>query len=178
MFINPVDAKEVEKSITLLVDEYNKSGNNPKPVILHSLNVAFYLLRQGYGKELIIAAVLHDLIEDSDVKIETIKSRFGRHIAEIVSAVSHDQNIVDREDKYKEMFGRTVAAGREATILKCADTYSNSFFIGLVKDTKLRSILIQKMKYFLDLSKPIIGKEPVWSDLENQYCSNKKQFER
>lgn len=176
MFVDPNDAIEIEKSITFLVEEYNKTGHNPKPVILHSLNVAFYLLRLGYGKQLAIAAVLHDLIEDSDVAIKTIETKFGQSTAGLVNAVSHDPNIQDRKERYTDMFKRTVDHSREAVILKCADTYANSFFLKLVKDSELRKSLVEKMKYFLDLSKPIIGNETVWHDLEQQYQAEKQRL--
>ncbi|MEK9156372.1 MAG: HD domain-containing protein [Patescibacteria group bacterium] len=176
MFIDPNDAKEIEKSITFLVEEYNKSGYNPKPVVFHSLNLAFYLLRLGYDKEITIAAILHDLIEDSAVNIESIENKFGRWIADLVGAVSHDSNIKDRKEKYVEMFSRTVLHSKEAVILKCADTYQNSFYIKLVKDEDLRKSLIEKMKYFLDLSEPIIGKETVWYDLDKQYHKEKERL--
>lgn len=173
MFINPNEAQEIEKSITFLVNEYNKTGHNPKPVILHSLNVAFYLLRYGYNKNIIIAAVLHDLVEDSAVDLSMIENEFGSKIAGLVGAVSYDPAISDKEEKYQEMFGRIIKQGKEAAIIKCADIYNNSFYIDLVENEALKKQLIVKIKYFLDLSQPLIGQEPVWVDLNKQYQEQK-----
>jgi (p)ppGpp synthase/HD superfamily hydrolase len=173
VFVGPNYAKEIEKSITFLVEEYNKSGHNPKPVIFHSLNLAFYPLELGYGKEIAIAAVLHDLVEDSTVILESIENKFGHHIAGLVGAVSRNLNIKD-EEKSIDVFKRTISHSKEAVILKCADIYQNSFYIRLVEDKDLRRSLIEKMKYFLDLSKSIIGNEPVWRDLKSQYYKEKR----
>jgi (p)ppGpp synthase/HD superfamily hydrolase len=167
-FISPEDGHRLDKAITFLVSHYSQTGFNPKPVIFHSLQVAFYLLDYGYSVELAEAAILHDLIEDSHTTKGEIASAFGRDIADRVDALSFKMSIADKERRYKEMFDRIKQAGREALIIKCADIYSNSFYIKLVADKKKQRFLVAKLKYFLEISQGVIGQEPVWADLFKQ----------
>jgi len=88
VIIKPQSGKVIDQTIAFLVKKYAKNGHNEKPVILHSLNVAFYLLEKGYDLEIAQAALLHDLIEDSNTKIEEINLNFGQKIAILVDALS------------------------------------------------------------------------------------------
>jgi (p)ppGpp synthase/HD superfamily hydrolase len=169
LYIKPKNAKEIERAIFFLVSKYNETGNNSKPVILHSVKTAFYLLNKEYGKDIIIVALLHDLIEDSNTSKSEIKKQFGPKIADVVSALSFNSDIKDKKDRYMDMFKRTVSCGNEATIVKCADIYDNSFYIKLIDDEKLKKYLIDKIKCFLEVSQELIKDEPVWKDLNNRY---------
>ena len=61
----------VEKAISFLVYAFTTTGHNPKPVILHSIRTGLYLYHQNHAQDVVVAAILHDLIEDTDVKIGT-----------------------------------------------------------------------------------------------------------
>lgn len=174
--ITPEESFEVEKAVQFLVKRYSESGKNFKPVILHSLRTAFYLLSLGYGKDIIIAAILHDLIEDSDVTLREIDSTFGSEVADIVSSITFDPRLKDKKKRNEEMFARAKKRGKRSLIVKCADIYDNSFFIKLVEDGGKELKLLEKMKYFLDLSKPVIGWEPVWKDLEKRYQEERERI--
>lgn len=174
MYIEPKNAREIEEAILFLASNYSKTGNNSKPVVLHSINVSCYLLDKGYGKDIIIASLLHDLIEDSDTGLSDIKSRFGNKIADMISALSFDPDINNKIERYKDMFNRTIKKGKETAIIKCADIYDNSFYIKLVDDKELKNYLVDKIKYFLDISENLIKQESVWDDLNNQYMKISK----
>lgn len=178
MYIEPKNAQEIERAILFLTSNYSKTGNNSKPVVLHSLKTAFYLLKKDYKKDVIVAALLHDLIEDSDTNKSDIKKQFGPKIADMVSALSFNPNIKDKKERYIDMFKRIVSYGKEATIVKCADIYDNSYYIKLVEDNELKKYLLDKIEYFLEISQKLIEEELVWSDLKNQYMkiSNKTEL--
>lgn len=163
--INPEVCKKIEKAIIFLVKEYSESGYNSKPVVFHSLDIAFYLLERGYSPTIICAALLHDLVEDSNVELEKIESVFGKDVANIVQAVTFEGSINDKEKQYKELFSRTLKAGRDALAVKCADIQSNSLYINLIADKKKEIFLLNKIKYFLALSKTKIGNEEIWKNL-------------
>ena len=176
--INKRHALEIEKAIQFLVKSINESGHNDKPVILHSLQIAFYLLENGYGENIVIGAILHDVLEDTDIDKNELASRFGNNIALLVQAVSYDQSIDDWESRYKEMFTRVKSYGNDALILKCADILFNSFYIKRVKKRELEIKLIDKIEYFLKLSKGKIMNEKVWTDLETQYNIERNRLEK
>ncbi|HEY2155046.1 MAG TPA: HD domain-containing protein [Isosphaeraceae bacterium] len=61
---------------------------SPVPYIEHPVAVAMILDRAGFEEEVVIAGLLHDLVEDTDVTLDEIRSRFGESVAETVDACS------------------------------------------------------------------------------------------
>lgn len=176
IYIPPELSKQYEEAIIFLVSNIEKTGHNPKPVILHSLSMAFYLLEKGYEQEIIESAILHDLVEDSDVKIDDIEKKFGLNVAKIVASVSYDETIKNWTKKYQNTFHRVVKNGRNALIVKASDIYFNSFYIRLVEDKNLQAKLVKKMEDFLKISKELIGNEKPWKDLQNQFFQEKRRI--
>lgn len=175
-FISPGDGHRLDKAITYLVESYKRTGSNPKPVIFHSLNVAFYLLDLGYSISIAEVAILHDLIEDSETTREDIARVFGAETAAWVDALSFKTTIEDKEARYREMFDRVKAAGREPLIIKCADIEANSFYIRLVEDPVKQKFLLEKLDYFLEISCEAIGNEPVWAALNQRSAEEKARL--
>ena len=167
-FISPENSFKIEKAVSYLVKEYNESGKNPKPVILHSLRVGIYLLESGYETDIVITGILHDLIEDSEVSFNDIKNNFSSDIATWVEAVSFKPDINDPIEQYREMFKRTISAGKIPTIVKAADILANSIYIHLVPDLEKQRMLLQKILYFIDIATSL-SSEPVLQELKTCY---------
>lgn len=165
--ISPEDSFEIEKAILYLVTNYNESGHNPKPVILHSLRIASILMEMGYDKKIIIGAVLHDIIEDTNVTDEQLKEDFGKEVLDLVVAVSYDESISDPIEQYKDMYDRVLAYGKDAVVLKSVDIAVNSLYIDLVPDPDKRRQLVEKGTYFLDLMEAF-SSEPAWQLLKTR----------
>ena len=86
--------------------QLRKSG---EPYIIHPLNVAYTLAHLGLDTQTICAALLHDVVEDTEAKYEDIEKMFGKDIAEIVEGVTKlTQLFKTAEEKqaenYKKMF--------------------------------------------------------------------------
>ena len=158
---------EIENAINFLVKNIIATGNNPKPVILHSIRVGMSLLKLNYPKEVIIAGILHDIIEDSLVNSNMVFEKFGSRIAELVLGNSFNKNIENLEDRYKDLFSRCLLRGRSALIVKTADIYDNlSFFIYAAKNFEdgmdNYDYLLDKGKYFAAVAKIKVGSEPIY----------------
>ncbi len=65
------------------------------PFLVHPLEVASYLERSGYPDHVVAAAVLHDVLDDTDSERTELESRFGREVSELVALVSDDSSIED-----------------------------------------------------------------------------------
>lgn len=176
--LNPIDSQDVEQAISYLVKSIEETGHNPKPVILHSIRTAMYLDRNGYSADLVVAALLHDLIEDSDATIEQIRQKFGDKVAALVDANSFDESIQDKTEQYKHLFDKSLKTGKEALIIKAADILDNSDYYHLAGSKELESHLIEKMSYFIELSKDILKDEIVWNELRIKHESLKKYADR
>lgn len=78
-------------------------------------------LSEEDGIDLVTAAVLHDILEDTDTTDAELAVQFGERVAQIVRAVSHDQ-----EEEPDEVYLRRVAdGGRLAVIVKRSDRLDN-----------------------------------------------------
>lgn len=161
--------KEIEEAIKFLVHAIEESGKNPKPVILHSIRVGLYLYHQGYDKEIIIAGILHDLLEDSDTTLEEIKQKFGDKVAKLVEANSFNLTVKDKKERYLGSFTRSLNAGKDALVIKAADFLDNSHYYHLGQDKELYQWLLEKLKHFIDHSEKLLKNETVWKELKNQY---------
>jgi (p)ppGpp synthase/HD superfamily hydrolase len=94
------------------------------PFLVHLLEVSSLLERSGYPDHVVAAAVLHDLLEDTDTDRGELESRFGAGVSELVSVVSDDPSIVDVEDRKADVRERVSRAGGYALAVYAADKVS------------------------------------------------------
>lgn len=161
---NPIQQDSFQKAIVFLVNNINNTGHNPKPVVLHSIRVAMHLYNFEYSSEVIIAAFLHDLIEDSKCTLEEIRSSFGNEVSSIVDALTFDKSISSREERNKKEIERAVAFGKAAVLIKASDLLDNSNYYHLAGE-ELRPILLKKFRFFIKLTEQILKSEPIWQVL-------------
>ena len=166
---SPEVDKQIEEAIKFLVFAIHETGHNPKPVILHSIRVGLHLYKPNYDKDIVTAAILHDVIEDTDTKIEEVKSKFGDKVAKLVEANSFDESIEDKTERYKENFERCRKAGKDALIIKAADFFDNADYYNLASTNELAKWLLEKLKYFIDNSKEELKDEALYKELVKKY---------
>jgi len=58
------------------------------PYVEHVVAVAWILDRAGFDEDVVIAGLLHDLVEDTSTTLEDVEQRFGRLVAELVAHCS------------------------------------------------------------------------------------------
>lgn len=160
----------VQKAISFLVESFNKTGNNPKPVIFHSIRVAMYLYDKGADSTIVIAALLHDLLEDTQITSQEIKSMFGDDVAKLVEANSFKSDISDYVLQYLETFKRNISTGPQAVLIKASDLLDNADYYNLGQQ-EIWPKLYGKFSKFIEMSQPVIGDTEIWKDLK------KKQIE-
>jgi (p)ppGpp synthase/HD superfamily hydrolase len=96
------------------------------PYIVHPLSMLRFLARLGAPPELQAAAVLHDVIEDTDASLEDLHERFGERVATLVEGASEK----DKTLSWLERKRATIAHAEESTdlellVLKCVDKLDN-----------------------------------------------------
>jgi hypothetical protein len=170
--------EEIERAIRYLVHSFESSGDNPKPVILHSTRVGMDLYDRGYEKRIVVSGFLHDLLEDTDATSDEIRSRFGKDVANIVEATSFDENIDDYLERHYDIYKRCFELGRSAVAVKAADILDNSEYYGLGDSEGLQKNQIKKMGYFIDKSEPYIGEEDIYQELNNKFPIVKKRVNK
>lgn len=170
--------KEIERALRYLVHSFESSGDNPKPVILHSTRVGMNLYDREYEERIVIAGLLHDLLEDTDVTSDEIRSKFGTDVAEIVEATSFDDNIDDYLERCYDIYKKCFELGRSAVVVKAADILDNSDYYGLGDSEALQKNQLKKMEYFIDKSEPYIGEEDIFQELNDKFPIVKKRVKK
>ena len=94
------------------------------PFLLHPLEVAAMLKRSSYPDHVIAAAVLHDVLEDTDAERADLSARFGPEVADLVALVSDDPTVDDEEQRKDDMRERVRRAGGPALVVYAADKVS------------------------------------------------------
>ena len=98
-------------------DQKRKSG---EPYIIHPLNVAYILADIGLDDATICAALLHDVVEDTDITHEDLIREFGIEIAEMVAGVTKlgkmPFNTIEEQqvEDYRKMF---LAMGKDIRVI-------------------------------------------------------------
>ena len=92
--------------------------------LVHPAEVGSLLARLGYQDDVVAAAVLHDVLEDTDAQFGDLRSRFGTRVAELVAAVSDDPGVADDDQRKAEVRDRVSTIGGDALAIYCADKVS------------------------------------------------------
>lgn len=102
-----------------------RNGSGGLPYIEHPRMVAATLAERGYADETLAAALLHDVVEDSDTTVEDLRAEFGDGIADLVAALSDDESIESYRDRKDEHRARVVAVDGDALAIYGADKLTN-----------------------------------------------------
>jgi (p)ppGpp synthase/HD superfamily hydrolase len=103
-----------------------RKGAAQEPYVNHLLEVAMLVAEatEGNDPDLVIAALLHDAIEDQEVPREVIAETFGESVAKIVEEVTDDKALGKQMRKQLQIENASKKS-RSARILKLADKTSN-----------------------------------------------------
>src|SRR3990167_4511622 len=121
--------EKIERAIRKSAELHDgqKRENTKTPYVIHPFSVAFMLSAHTDDENVIVAVLLHDVLEDvPSYTKEDIVKEFGSHVAQIVSEVTEDKSISDwksRKEKYLE--GLSVAS-KEAFMVALADKLHNT----------------------------------------------------
>jgi guanosine-3',5'-bis(diphosphate) 3'-pyrophosphohydrolase len=102
-----------------------RNGSGGMPYIEHPIAVAELLAEQGFADEVLAAALLHDVVEDSAISVAEVRERFGGKVADLVEALTDDETIELYERRKDEHRRRVAAAGPDALAIYAADKLSN-----------------------------------------------------
>jgi GTP pyrophosphokinase len=108
----------------------NQKRASGEPYFIHPCAVAEILMDLGLDAATIAAALLHDVIEDTDSTVEDIRKEFGEEVLALVSGVTKLEKIVfkSKEDENAENFRKifvAMAKDVRVIIIKLADRLHN-----------------------------------------------------
>ncbi len=154
-----------------------------EPYILHPIAVAKIVVSNiGLGYKSIIAALLHDVVEDTTYTVDDIRSLFGDKVATIVEGLTKIKTVLDNEDKAQqksiqaENFKRillTLNDDVRVVLIKLADRLHNCRTIEYMPEHKRDKILSETMFIFIPLAHRL-GLYEVKSEMEDIWLRYKE----
>ena len=117
----------VRDAYDLLLDQHadQRQKVNGHPYVEHPLNVASDVAEAGFEPEMVTAALLHDIVEDSDVTVDELRKRFGDRVADLVDVMTDTAEVADYERRKGIHRKRVAGAGPEAAAIFAADKLNN-----------------------------------------------------
>ena len=166
----------------------NVRRRSGEPYMLHPIAVAQIVVDDiGLGYKSISAALLHDVVEDTDYTVEDLRERFGDKIASLVDGLTKIKTVLDNEDKNKltDISGQSIQAENfkrilltlnddpRVVLIKLADRLHNCRTIEFMPEHKRDKILSETMFIFIPLAHRL-GLYSVKSELENIWLRYKE----
>ena len=102
-----------------------RNGSGGLPYIEHPRMVAATLAARDYAETTLAAALLHDVVEDSDTTVEELRAEFGDEIADLVAALSDDESIESYRERKDEHRRRVAEVDGDALAIYAADKLTN-----------------------------------------------------
>ena len=132
-----------------------RKGAAASPYINHPIEVARVLAHEGGVRDIsvLVAAVLHDTIEDTDTTADEIAARFGADIAGLVLEVTDDKALSSAERKRLQV-DRAASLSMRARLVRLADKVCN--VRDLMHDTP-HGWSMERRRDYLDWTEHVIG---------------------
>lgn len=156
---NNIGGEEVIRRAYLLASklhegQFRQSG---EPYITHPLHVAYILACTYNDVETIIAGLLHDTIEDTDITLSEIEAMFGSSVARLVDGVSKLKglNFSSKSEKVEANTAKILRAVNEDirdVSIKCADRLHNMETIGFKSEFKQKENALETIDLYVPLA--------------------------
>ena len=166
------DTELIEKAFNYCVDHHlGQKRLTNEEYYIHPFNVAKIIVTLGMDSQSIAAALLHDVVEDTDVEIDEIKRLFGDDVALLVDGVTKigRLSITSKEQQQAESLRKMlIAMGKDVRviIIKLADRLHNMRTLGAMPEQKQRDKALETLEVYAPIAHRL-GIRPVKEELED-----------
>ena len=134
----------------------NQKRESGEPYIQHPLNVALTLTKMNLDTETIVAALLHDVIEDTAYTLAEIENKFGKKIAFLVNGVTKLDKIKysgveGKAENLRKMF-LAMAEDIRVVLIKLADRYDNMRTLQFLPKEKQQRIALETIEIYAPIA--------------------------
>jgi GTP diphosphokinase / guanosine-3',5'-bis(diphosphate) 3'-diphosphatase len=168
------DAKQIKKAFTISMEAHKdmrrKSG---EPYIYHPLEVAQICVEEiGLGATSIICALLHDVVEDTDMTLKDIEKEFGSKVARIIDGLTKisgnfEQGTSAQAENFRKML-ITLSEDVRVILIKLADRMHNMRTLGSMARNSQLKIAHETIFIYAPLAHRL-GLYKIKSELEDLY---------
>jgi guanosine-3',5'-bis(diphosphate) 3'-pyrophosphohydrolase len=133
-----------------------RKGVSQEPYINHLLEVASLVAEATGGTDpnLVIAALLHDAIEDQGITSETLAGEFGEEVADIVMEVSDDKAL-RKEERKRQQVENAEQKSHKAKLIKLADKTSN---LRTIASSPAADWSVERRLEYIDWAKEVVAR--------------------
>lgn len=168
------DEQALQEALTFLSANFTRSGSNPKPIVLHSVRVASMLIDNKASQRAVLAALLHDILEDTDVPIDELSKRYGQEITGMVKSLTHKKlgTYSEKLNYALESYRRSNLLGFDTLIVRACDIIDNSEYYPEAVAPEQREYNYNKFTGFMEISKTTLAGSVYWTLLEASFRKN------
>ena len=171
-YLPPEDVERIQEAYDLAFQAHDgQRRRSGEPYITHPVAVADLLADLHLDAETMIAAILHDVMEDTPIAKEEITSRFGADVAELVDGVSKLDQIQfrSRAEAQAESFRKMLLAmvrDIRVIMVKLADRTHNMRTLGAMPPAKRRTIARETLEIYAPIANRL-GMHSIKRELED-----------
>ncbi len=168
------DAKLIRRAFTLALEAHKdmrrKSG---EPFIFHPLSVAEICVEEiGLGTTSIIAALIHDVVEDTDIELTDVERMFGKKIAKIVDGLTKIRGVFEygtsaQAENFRKMLF-TLSEDVRVILIKLADRLHNMRTLESMPRNKQLKVASETIYLYAPLAHRL-GLNAIKTELEDLY---------
>jgi len=179
------DSKKIKKAFRISLDAHkNMRRKSGEPYIIHPISVAQICVQEiGLGTTSIIAALLHDVVEDTDYTLEFIEKEFGKTVANLCDGLTKISGVFTpgsslQSENFKKML-LTLVDDMRVILIKIADRLHNMRTL----DSMSRSAQLKNSSETIYIYSPIahrLGLYSIKSELDDLYLkyTEKKVYKK
>jgi len=172
--LNDGDAKLIKRAFTISMEAHkNMRRKSGEPYIFHPLTVAEICVEEiGLGTTSIIAALLHDVVEDTDIELDTIERIFGKKIAKIIDGLTKIRGVFEygtsqQAENFRKMLF-TLSEDVRVILIKLADRLHNMRTLDSMPRNKQLKVASETIYLYAPLAHRL-GLNAIKTELEDLY---------
>lgn len=171
-FLKDNDAKFIKKAFNTSLEAHKEMRRKTgEPYIYHPLAVAQICVEEiGLGTTSIVAALLHDVVEDTDIELDQIEKDFGKKVAKIIDGLTKISGVFDhgssqQAENFRKML-LTLSEDVRVILVKLADRLHNMRTLGSMPRHKQLKIISETIYLYAPLAHRL-GLYTIKSELED-----------
>jgi GTP diphosphokinase / guanosine-3',5'-bis(diphosphate) 3'-diphosphatase len=168
------DAKLIKRAFTIAMEAHkNMRRKSGEPYIFHPLTVAEICVEEiGLGTTSIVAALLHDVVEDTDIQLADIERTFGKKITKIVDGLTKIRGVFEygtsaQAENFRKMLF-TLSEDVRVILIKLADRLHNMRTLDSMPRNKQLRVSNETIYLYAPLAHRL-GLNAIKTELEDLY---------
>ena len=171
-YLKPEDVENIQRAIELSkTAHHGQLRQSGEAYVTHPIAVALILTSMHLDAQAIIAALLHDVVEDTDITVDDITAQFGKPVGDVVEGLSkldklQFASVADAQaENFRKML-MAMARDVRVILIKLADRLHNMRTLGAVSREKSARIARETMEIYAPIANRL-GLNDIFHELQD-----------